>query len=367
MKALLLREAGAPVELAELELEGPREGEVRLRIEASGVCRSDLSVATGVLRSPVPVVLGHEAAGVVLETGPGVEQPRPGERVVVSLSPACGECAFCREGRPNFCAGMIPGMVRAVLRDGSTRLREGGRPVHHQCGVASLAEEAVVDARCCVPVPPEIPLARACLLGCGVLTGYGAAVHAAGLSPGRSVAVLGCGGVGLAAVQGARIAGADPIVAVDLDPAKLEVARSLGATHAVSARDDILAEVRRVAPFGLHAAIEAIGRTDTIALAFELLRPGGVAVAVGMPPARETVPVRVGGLFQERRLAGCVYGGGHPLEDLRALLELAARGELRLDPMVSHELPLEEAPVAFEHLRRGAGLRHVIRPGGGRP
>lgn len=366
MRALLLREVGRPPELADLELEGPREGEVRLRIEASGVCRSDLSVATGVLRSPVPVVLGHEAAGVVLEVGPGVTAPRPGDRVVVSLSPACGECTFCREGRANFCTEMIPGMVRSVLRDGSTRLRKDGQPVHHQCGVASLAEEAVVDARCCVPVPDEVPLSRACLLGCGVLTGYGAAVHAAELGPGRSVAVLGCGGVGLAAVQGARLAGAEPIVAVDLDPGRLEVARDLGATHAVQAGGDVRTAIRRIAPLGVHAAIEAIGRTDTIALAFELLRPGGVAVAVGMPSARETVPIRVGGLFQERRLGGCVYGGGNPLEDLRVLLGLAARGELRLDPMVGFELPLEDAPRAFENLRRGVGLRQVVLPGGAR-
>jgi Zn-dependent alcohol dehydrogenase len=180
-----------------------------------------------------------------------------------------------------------------------------------------------------------------------------------------SVAVIGCGGVGLSAVQGARIAGAETIVAVDLDPTKLALARELGATHEVDARGDVPRQVRKIARLGVHVAIEAIGRTDTIATAWEILRPGGVAVVVGMPAARETAPIRVGGFFQEKRLSGCVYGSAHAHRDLPRLLELVCRGELRLDPLVSHELPLERAQEALDDLAHGIGARHVIVNEGG--
>ena len=296
----------------------------------------------------------------MLEVGEGVESIAAGDRVVVSLSPECGECLFCREGRPNLCLQMVPGMMNSTMLDGTTRLHAGDETVYQLCGVASFAEEAVVCARSCIPVPDDVPLERACLLGCGVLTGAGAALNTAALAPGMAVAVIGCGGVGLAAVQGARIAGADPIVAVDIDPAKLALAHELGATHTVDGREDVVAQVRKIARLGMHAAIEAIGRTDTIETAWSLLRPGGVAVVVGMPAARERVQIRVGGFFQEKRIVGCVYGGAHAHRDIPRLLEHVRRGELRLDPLVSEELPLQRAQQALDDLANGVGARHVI-------
>ena len=366
MRAAVLHEIGSPLEIRELEIEAPRAGEVGLRIVASGVCRSDYSVSRGTLRSPLPVVLGHEAAGVVERLGEGVEDLAVGDRVVVSLSPECGECPFCKEGRPNFCVRMMPGMIHSTMLDGSTRLRLEGKPVHQLCGVASMAEQAIVQARSCIPVPEDLPLERACLLGCGVLTGAGAALNAAAVQPGMSVAVIGCGGVGLSAIQGARIGGAETLVAIDVDPMKLELARELGATHTIDGHGDVPRELRKIARLGVHAAIEAIGRTDTIATAWEILRPGGIAVVVGMPAARETVPIRVGGFFQERRLVGCVYGSASPHRDIPRLLELARQGELRLDPLVTAELPLEAAQQALDDLARGSGARHVIVNPGGR-
>ncbi len=360
VQAVVLREVSKPLELCDLELSGPRRGEVRLRIAASGVCHSDLSVANGTLKSPLPVVLGHEAAGVVLEVGEGVESPLPGDRVVVSLSPECGECPFCREGRPNLCPKMIPGVVHSTLLDRATRWSENGSPVHQSCGIGSFAEQAIVCARSCVPVPDDMPLERACLLGCGVLTGVGASLNTARIERGSKVAVIGCGGVGLAAIQGARIAGADTIIAVDLRPEKLELARDLGATHTVDAREDVARKVREIAPLGVHTAIEAIGSTETIETAWSLLRPGGLAVVVGMPAIRERVGLRVGGFFQEKRIAGCVYGSAHPHRDIPRLIEFYRSGELRLDPLVSREIPLARVQQSMDALARGEGVRSVI-------
>jgi S-(hydroxymethyl)glutathione dehydrogenase/alcohol dehydrogenase len=360
VRAAVLSEVGRPLELRDLELEGPRAGEVRLRIAASGICRSDLSNANGTLRTPLPVVLGHEAAGVVLEVGDGVENVAPGDRVVVALSPECGECLFCREGRPNLCVQMVPGMMGSTLPDGTTRLRHGDDSVYQLCGVGSFAEEAVVCARSCIPVPEDVPLARACLLGCGVLTGAGAALNTPEVREGAAVAVLGCGGVGLAAVQGARIAGAAPIIAIDVDPLVLELARELGATHGVDGREDVRKAVRELTGLGVHVAIEAIGTAATIETAWAILRPGGLAMVIGMPPAREKIPIRAGGFFQEKRIAGCVYGSSSPQRDIPRLLEHARRGELRLDPMVSDEIPLERAQGALDAMARGEGARRVI-------
>jgi len=360
MQAAVLREIGKPIEIADLRVQPPRAGEVRLAVAASGVCRSDLSVATGTLKSPLPVVLGHEAAGVVTELGEGVRDLSVGDRVVVSLTPACGSCLFCREGHPNRCVQMVPGMVNSTMLDGSTRLRCGEEPVYQLCGVASFAEEAVVCARSCIRVEPEIPLEQACLLGCGVLTGAGAALNTPEVTAGAAVAVIGCGGVGLAAVQGARIAGAAPTRAVDVDSAKLALARRLGASHGIDGRGDVQREIRKLTGLGVHVAIEAVGTAATVEIAWEALRPGGLAVVVGMPRAGEKLPIRAGGLFLERRLAGCTYGYADPRRDIPRLLAYAARGELRLDALISDELPLVQVQRALDALAAGTGARHVV-------
>jgi S-(hydroxymethyl)glutathione dehydrogenase/alcohol dehydrogenase len=256
---------------------------------------------------------------------------------------------------------MAPGMMGSTMLDGTTRLRRGGEVVYQLCGVASFAEQAVVCARACIPVPDDVPLERACLVGCGVLTGAGAALNTPEVRRGAAVAVIGCGGVGLAAVQGARIAGASPIIAVEPDPEKRTVAMELGATHAIAPGEEALDAVRKIARLGVHVAIEAVGRTETIELAWSLLRPGGLAVVVGMPSARERAAIRVGGFFQAKRLAGCVYGNAHPHRDIPRLLEHVRAGELRLDPLVTHERPLRRVQEALDDLRAGRGARTVIR------
>jgi Zn-dependent alcohol dehydrogenase len=363
MKAAVLERYETPLAVRDLVLEEPRRGEVRIRIAASGICRSDLSVSKGVLRSKRPVVLGHEAAGVVLEIGEGVTDLAVGDPVVVSLTPACGECVFCREERFNLCLQMVPGMLGSTLLDGTTRLRRGNDSVYQLCGVGSFAEEAVVCARACIRVGDALPLERACLLGCGVLTGAGAALNTPEVSEGRSVAVLGCGGVGLAAIQGARIERAGAIVAIDVDAEKLRLARELGATHAIDARSgakQVLKAVRGATGLGVHVAIECVGSLETIELAWDLVRPGGLALVVGLPSARERVPIQVGHFSQEKRIGGSIYGSGHAHRDIERLVGLAQRGDLRLDALVSGETPLDGVQGALDDLAAGRGARQVM-------
>ncbi|MDP6978376.1 MAG: Zn-dependent alcohol dehydrogenase [Myxococcota bacterium] len=362
MRGAILRDFDAKLEIVDLELEAPRAGEVKIDVVASGLCRSDLSCINGTLKSPMPVVLGHEAAGIVSELGEGVSNLAVGDAVVVALSPACGDCLFCNEGAPNRCLKMIPGMIGSTMLDGSTRLSLGGEQVYQLCGVASFAEQAVVCAMSCVKVGDTVPLEQACLLGCGVLTGAGAAFNTPEIGPDVSVAVIGCGGVGLAAIQGARIEGAAQIIAVDVDPAKLELAKVLGATQTVDGGGDVRKAIRKATGLGVHVCIEAIGHVSTIETAWEVLRPGGLAVVIGMPRAGEKIPIRAGGLFQERRMAGCVYGGADPHRDIPRVLEHVGRGEFQLDRMITEELPLERVQEAIDSLAASHGARHVIVP-----
>jgi S-(hydroxymethyl)glutathione dehydrogenase/alcohol dehydrogenase len=251
-------------------------------------------------------------------------------------------------------------MIGSTMLDRTTRLRRGGETIYQLCGIASFAEEAVVQAGACVKVGTDVPLERACLLGCGVTTGAGAAFNTPEIGPGASVAVIGCGGVGLAAIQGARIEGAETIIAVDVDPAKLELAKTLGATHVVDGGEDVRKAIRAVTRLGVHVCIEAIGHVSTIETAWEVLRPGGLALVIGMPRASERIPLRAGGLFQERKIAGCVYGGADPHRDIPRLLDHVARGEFELDRLVSDELPLDRVQEALDDLAAGRGARQVI-------
>lgn len=361
IRALVLREIGRRPELEEVKLLPPEAGEVRIRVVACGLCRSDLANAEGTLRTPLPVVLGHEAAGVVVETGEGVEQPAVGDRVVVSLSPACGQCPMCENDKPHLCFQSVPGSIGCTMLDGSTRVRSGEEVVHQLCAIGGFAEQAVVNAACCIEVPDELPLEQACLLGCGVMTGAGAVLNTAAVKAGQSVAVIGCGGVGLAAVQAARIAGAATIVAVDLSDSRRELALAMGATDAVDgAADDVARQVKALCRFGPNVVIEAVGKSATIEAAWRMVGPAGKVVVIGMPSARDSVELRVGRFFQACSIEGCVYGSADPRRDIPRLLDLASKGELDLGAMVTRQVPLEAAADALAALSGAEGARQVI-------
>ena len=276
VQAAVLWEPGRPVEILDVELAPPQEGEALVRVAACGVCASDLHVVDGDLPEPLPIVLGHEASGVVVDTGPDVERVRPGDHVVLALAPSCGECESCRRGRPNFCELGDRMAATGTLADGTSRLSVGGRTLHHFNSVSSFAEYAVVPESVAVPIRQDVALDTAALVGCAALTGWGAVTRTAAVEPETSVAVWGCGGVGLSVVQAARLAGAAPIVAVDVRAEKLELATRLGATATVAARPtaDTARRVRDATGGGADYAFEAIGREETIREAWEALRPG---------------------------------------------------------------------------------------------
>ncbi len=360
MRAAVLYEVGRPLVVEDVELLPPRGGEVLVRIAATGVCHSDLHYIKGDLVMPLPVVLGHEAAGIVEAVGPGVTSVRPGDRVVILFAPACGHCRYCDSGRPHLCEMRY--RVRGKMPDGTTRLRARGREVHHFTCVSSWAERAVVPEAGVLPIGPDVPLAAAALLGCAVTTGVGAVVNTARVVPGSSVAVFGLGGVGLNVVQGARLAGAATIIGVDLLDHRLEAARSLGATHTVNAgRADPVAEIRDLTQGGVDYAFEVIGRAATVRQAVDACARGGTAVVVGLPPSREELHLP-GPAFvlDEKTLRACFYGSSRLRADIPRLLALYRAGRLALDELVTATFPLDQVNDAVAALDRGDGLRSVL-------
>jgi S-(hydroxymethyl)glutathione dehydrogenase / alcohol dehydrogenase len=362
MQAAVLWRPGEPAEIREVELAPPREGEALVRIAACGVCHSDLHVVDGGLPEQLPIVLGHEAAGVVVETGPGVERLASGDHVVLALAPACGECAACRRGRRRLCELATRMSRTGGLADGTSRLSLDGTLLHHFNGVSSFAEHAVVPESAAVPIRRDVSLEAAALVGCAALTGVGAVLNTAAVEPGASVVVIGCGGVGLNVVQGARLAGAETIVAVDTRPEKLELAERLGATATVVAGPEVDAAraVRKLTEGGADYAFEAIGLEQTIRDAWKAVRPGGTVVVVGLMPKGSTLTIDPWGFIAEKTLKGCFLGSSELDKDIPRLVDLYADGKLELDGLVSRRLPLDELPEAFDRLRAGDVFRQLV-------
>ena len=361
--AAVLRKPGRALELEELELEPPRRDEVLVRLHASGICRSDLSLLDGKWPAPLPMVLGHEGAGSVTAVGEGVDPARVGEHVVLTFTPSCGRCRFCLQGRVNLCAQAARCMDDGVLPDGSARLasRDAER-VHHLALVSSFATHTVVPANGAIPVPAGLDPAVACLLGCGVLTGVVSVTRRANVRPGESVAVLACGGVGLAAVAGARLVSAHPIVAVEPVAAKRQLALRLGATHAIDPQDeDPVAAIRRLVPGGVDHAFEAVGIPAVAEQAFAATRTGGKTVLIGQPGMGATAALPVYELTQfEHDVLGTHIGGATPALDIPALAALVEAGLLDLAPLVTHRYRLEQIAEALETTRSGRAGRVVL-------
>jgi Zn-dependent alcohol dehydrogenase len=361
MRAAVLFEQGKPQRVEEVTLEAPRQGEVLVHMAASGVCHSCLHAADGSWKGvPLPIVLGDEGAGVVEALGPGVTDLRVGDHVVLSWAPTCGRCHYCVIGRPNLCERRQPG--KGVLPDGTTRMSLGGSPVYHYGHVATYASRTVVHESCAIRIDPAMPLDRAALIGCSVMTGVGAVLNTAAVPAGASMAVFGVGGVGLNVVQGGAMVAAHPIIAVDLLASKLEHARAVGATHAIDAsREDPAAAIRAITGRGADFTFVAVGATRPITQAIEALSPGGTCVLIGVPETGATVPLDARPMVTgERVVRGSSYGSARTREDLPRLVSLYQAGKLRIDELITHRYALEDANEAFRALAAGELGRGVI-------
>ncbi|TPQ18900.1 Zn-dependent alcohol dehydrogenase [Streptomyces sporangiiformans] len=356
VRAAVLPAVGAPLEITEIDLPEPGPGQVRVRLAAAGVCHSDLSLSNGTMRVPVPAVLGHEGAGTVVSVGEGVTHVAPGTDVVLNWAPSCGSCHACSLGEVWLCANALAGAADVYAH------RADGTELHPGLNVAAFAEETVVAAGCVLPAPDGVPLADAALLGCAVLTGYGAVHHSAKVRPGESVAVFGVGGVGLATLQAARIAGASKIVAVDVSPEKEGLAREVGATDYVVASEDTAREIRGLTgKQGVDVAVECVGRAVTIRAAWESTRRGGRTTVVGIGGKDQQVSFNALEIFHwGRTLAGCVYGNSDPSRDLPVLAEHVRAGRLDLGALVTDRIALEGIPAAFDSMVAGKGGRALV-------
>lgn len=351
-----------PLRVQEIELDPPGLGEVLVRIKAAGLCHSDLSVINGDRPRPMPMVLGHEAAGIVEALGPGVADLAPGDHVVCVFVPSCGHCVPCAEGRPALCE---PGAVAngaGTLLNGGRRVRRDGRELHHHLGVSAFAEYATVARRSLVKIDPELPLDEAALFGCAVLTGVGAVINTARLPAGSSAAVVGLGGVGLCSLLAAIAAGAREVVAVDIAPDKLAFARELGATACFDARDpEVAAQIRSATGGGVDHAFELAGSAKALELAYRITRRGGTTVTAGLPPPDAAFPVPVVNLVaEERTLKGSYIGTAVPVRDIPRYIQLYRRGRLPVDRLMTGRLTLDEINEGFDRLHAGSAIRQVV-------
>ncbi|WP_328313773.1 Zn-dependent alcohol dehydrogenase [Streptomyces sp. NBC_00442] len=356
VRAAVLPAVGSPLEITDIDLPEPGPGQVRVRLAAAGVCHSDLSLTNGTMRVPVPAVLGHEGAGTVVAVGEGVTSVAPGTQVVLNWAPSCGSCHPCSLGEVWLCVNALNGAASVYARTAN------GTELHPGLNVAAFAEETVVAENCVIPLPAGIPLTEAALLGCAVLTGYGAIHHSARVRQGETVAVFGAGGVGLATLQAARIAGAGQIVAVDVSPDKEGLAREAGATDFVVASDTTAKDIRRLTGGqGTDVAVECVGRAVTIRTAWESTRRGGRTTVVGIGGKDQQVTFNALELFHwGRTLAGCVYGNCDPAKDLPVLADHIRAGRLDLNSLVSEHIPLDAIPKAFDNMLAGKGGRALV-------
>jgi len=364
MRAAVLEEFGAPLEVQELELAEPQAGEVLVRLEACGVCHTDLYTASGADPSGyAPTVLGHEGAGVVERVGEGVGLVQPGDHVVTLFSPQCGECIHCRSPKTNLCLAIREQQNKGYLPDGTTRLSRDGEPIRHFMGTSTFAEYTVMPEIALAKVSPDAPLDRACLFACGLSTGLGAAMFTAKVEPGSTCVVFGAGMVGLGAVAGCRLQGAERIVCVDLSEDRLELARGQGATDVMVGGDDTVDRILEMTDgFGADYTFEATGLVAVMAQAVEAARMGwGLCTIAGVAGKGETLDIVPRLLITGRRVCGSSFGGLKGREQVPQLVERYQRGDIDVDAFISHNLKLDDVNRGFELMEAQDGIRSVIR------
>lgn len=359
MKAAVMRAVGEPLTIEDVQIDVPGPHEVLIDVASAGLCHSDLRYLEGSYQHPTPTILGHESAGVVVATGELVSHVAPGDHVITSLSVFCGACSHCQAGRTHLCDNKD---LTSRSRDENPRLFNDEGPVHQFLNLSSFAEKMLVHENATVRISERMPLDTAALLGCGVATGLGAVFNTAGVRAGETVAVIGCGGVGLSAVQGARIAGASSVIAIDRVPEKLRLAQSFGATHLIdaSAGDPVSSVLDITNGQGVDHALEAVGSTATVEAAFAMTRRGGIATVVGLMPEGQTIRIPTDDLFYERKLQGSVMGSNEFREDTPRYVDLYLDGELNLDDMVTGRISLDQINQGFEDMIAGTSARSII-------
>jgi alcohol dehydrogenase len=373
MRGAVLREQGLPrpyaesrpLSVEEVELDGPAEGEVLVEIAAAGLCHSDLSTIEGIRPRPIPMIPGHEAAGIVRDVGPSVHGLKAGDHVVMVFVMSCGTCADCTGGRPNLCASSIAAKAKGELVAGGRRLHlQGDGLLNHSAGISCFAEYAVVDQRSVVRVPNDIPLYHAAVFGCAVITGVGAVLNTAAVAEGQSVGVFGLGGVGLNAVMGAAIAGAAPIIAFDVHDDKLALARELGASHAINVTSlGAVEEVKDLTRGGLDHAFDMAGTVKALEMAYACLRTGGSLTSAGLAPFDAEMRIKPYDMVsREIRVQGSYMGSCTPSRDLPKYLEYHRQGRLPVHRLVSGTLPLDDINAGFDRLAAGAVVRQILKP-----
>jgi S-(hydroxymethyl)glutathione dehydrogenase/alcohol dehydrogenase len=357
MKAAVLRAVGTPLSIEDVRIGLPGPHEVLIRTAATGVCHSDLHFIEGAYKHPLPAVLGHEAAGVVEKAGSEVRTVKPGDHVVTCLSAFCGHCEYCLTGHMSLCPS--PDTQRS--KDEPPRLSHASGPMNQYLNLSAFAEQMLVHEHACTAIRKDMPLDRAALIGCAVTTGVGAVVHTAGVRPGETVAIIGCGGVGLAAINGAAIAGAGRIIAIDRAPAKLKMASLFGATDVIDAGEgDVAKRVRDLTGGGVHYSFEAIGLKATVEEAFKMLRRGGTATVIGMVPPGVKIELSGVDFLTEKRIQGSYMGSNRFPVDMPRYVDFYLNGRLKLDEMISARRPLEQVNEAFADMKRGDLARSVI-------
>ena len=362
-KAAVLHAPKSSLAIETVEAADLASDDVLVRVKAAGLCHTDLEVIEGSLRYPLPIVLGHEAAGVVEQIGPAARGVREGDHVVLSWNPHCGHCFYCDRDAPILCEQYLGEGPKALPFDGESRIRlADGRPLQQLMFLGSFAEYCIVSDQQAIPVPKEIPFDRACLIGCGVMTGVGAALNLGAIAHGDTVMVIGCGAVGLSAVQGARLAGAGVIIAVDIDPAKLDLAQRLGATHGVNASSDdaVVAGKSETSGRGVDVVIEAAGSAAAFRITTEAVRPGGQVIWLGKIDVNKDVSFRWGSLMQEKRIRRVSYGNARPRRDFPLLARAYLDGSLMLDELISRRITLEGINDGFGALKRAETIRSVV-------
>jgi len=362
-QAAVLHAPRSPLMVETVQAGELQRDDVLIRVKAVGLCHTDLEVIDGALRNPMPIILGHEAAGIVEQVGANVRDVAIGDHVILSWNPHCGHCFYCDRDLPILCEEYLQQAPLAVQFDGRSRAAlEDGRELKHLMYLGALAEYCIVPAQQAIVVSKELAFEQACLIGCGVMTGVGAALNVASIQYGDSVMVIGCGAVGLSAVQGARMTGAGTIVAVDLEDRKLELAGRLGATHVVNASRESAADVARKISGGrgVDVVLESAGNARGFRTSMEAVRPGGQVIWLGKVDVENDVAFRWGSLMQEKRIRRSSYGGARPLRDFPMLARAALDGRLHLDELISARISLDQVNEGFEALRRGAAIRSVV-------